>query len=235
MKQPFTIELPILRSQKLLLFGLIFFIFSIAGILSTVLICRLFHFSVVLIVASVLLFFVLPLIFADKKIKQLTRKGVVKLSENSIAIDVYDRKTLLLKEQSLYPYSGIKAYQLIESEYKDFSSIKLILKNGRKVKYLFFKQLNDESNIIKNVWEFFQDYNKERSENERITLLPNFYNTKAGNYTIIGLGVLIVISIALQVVYKPQTIPFSLITGIALYLKIKAQQKSGKELYERFK
>lgn len=231
------IKTSFLKTSKLLLFVLCLIIFILVSLLSTLFVINKYRtgFSIIIISVGVILFFILPILFFNKRISLFANKAILILSSDFLKIYTLNKKTLNIKERHEYLYNDIKAFQIAESKANTSSYLKLVLKNGKKIKYSFFEQTDNKQNVLKNVQVFFTSYNEGKSLNEKISLLPTFYNTKAGKYIIIGLAVLIVIVVLLQAIYKPQTIPFSLLIGIMLYFRIKSQQKSDIELYEKFK
>lgn len=237
MPQPAEIETYLLKTEKLFLFAFGLFLFVLTGLGFTILLSNGSKegFSLITIVIGVILFFIFPFVFVNKKITLFTKKAMIKLTDDFLKIDILNRKTYNLEEQHEYHYCNIKSFQMAESAYNNSSYIKLILSDGAKVKYSFFEQTDNEENVLKNIRIFFASYNEGKSINEKITIQPSFYATKAGRYSIVGLSVLMGITILLQVIYKPQTIPFSLLFGILLYSRIKTQQKGDIELYEKFK
>jgi uncharacterized membrane protein len=68
-----------------------------------------------------------------------------------------------------------------------------------------------------------------------ITLTPNLFASKAGQYYIIGLTVLMIVAIIIQLIYNPKTILFSLLIGVFFYLRIIGQRKKDIEQYEKMK
>ncbi len=229
------IETSLLETNRLFLFVGGVIIFILTGLSGAIFLSTQLGFSLTIIVIGVVIFFICPLLFINQKMNVFSKKAIIELTNEYFKISIINKKTEGLEKEYVYRYSDIKSFQMAQSEFNDSSYLKLILKNREKAKFSFFKQLNDEHNVLKNIKSFFALYNENKNLDERITLLPNFYATKAGGYSVIGLGAFICIAIVLQLIYKPQTIPFSLLTGIFLYLRIKNLQKSDKELYENFK
>jgi hypothetical protein len=235
MPQPAHIEAHLLKTNKLFLLVLRLAVFMLIGLSLTIYLSSKSKsgVSVVTIMTGILFFFILPLIFISQRIKLFTKTAIIELNNELVKFEILNGKMLTIEEQHEYRYRDIKSYQMGESEKSSY--LKLVLNNGKEVKYSFFEQTDNQENVLKNIQTFFASYNEGKSINEKITILPNFYATAAGRYIIIGLAVLIAIAVLLQVVYKPSTIPYSLLTGLILYFRIKAQQKRDIELYEKFK
>ena len=100
---------------------------------------------------------------------------------------------------------------------------------ARMLLILFLKQDTgeQEKNVGLNFSNFVFDYNQLRSEEDKITIIPNLFASKKGKYYIIILTAVLIATITLQIIYQPKGIPFSLLMGIILYFRIISQQKTG--------
>jgi hypothetical protein len=202
------------------------------GMLLTVLLSREMGTSIPVLLIGVSVFFIFPLIFINNRFTIFTKMAVVEFTNDFLNIKILNKTTFDLEEESQYLYSDISSVRMTESVSDSSSYLKLVLKGGTKVKYLFYEQSDNEQNVLKNVRSFFSSYNHGKVMDQKISLLPGFYASTGGKYSIMGLTILIGITILFQIIYKPVTIPFSLITGIILFLRIKSQQKKDTEVYE---
>ncbi len=229
------IETYLLKTNKLFLLAFCLMLFMLTGLIFTILLIRNSgEFSLTTLLIGILLFFISPLVFINKKITLFSKKANIKLTNTLLKIDILNKSTYDLEEQHEYFFCNIKSFQIGESEANNSSYIKLVLDKGEKVKYSFFDQTNNEENVLKNVQLFFADYNKGKNVDQKINILPTFYTTKEGKYSIIGLTILLGIVLILQIIFKPQTIPLSFITSLVMYLKIKSQQKSDISIQKKF-
>lgn len=235
MPQDLEIETYLLKTNKLFLFAFCLILFMLTGLIFTIFLMRSSgEFSITTLLIGILLFFIFPLIFVNKKITLFSKKAIIKLTSNLLKIDIINKNTYDLEEQQEYFFCDIKSFQIGESDGNNSSYIKLVLDNGKKIKYSFFEQTDNAENILKNVQLFFAAYNKGKSVNQKINISPTFYTTKDGKYSIIGLTLLLGIVLLLQVVYKPQTIPISIVTSLVMYSRIKSQQKSDISIQKKF-
>ena len=235
MPQDLEIETYLLKTNKLFLLAFSLMLFMLTGLIFTILLIRSYgEFSLTTLLIGILLFFISPLVFVNKKITLFSKKVIIKLTSNLLKIAILNKSTNDLEEQYEYLFCDIKSFQIGKSGTNNSSYIKLVLDNGEKVKYSFFEQSDNEENVLKNVQLFFAAHNKGKNVDQKINILPTFYTTKEGKYSIIGLTVLLGIVLLLQIIYKPQTIPLSFVTSLVMYSRIKAQQKSDISIQEKF-
>lgn len=236
MKEIFHIKTSLLKENETVLYTFLLIAFGFVGISGSIWIARFIdnNYSIAIIIIGFLLFLVIPVIYISKKPALLTKKAIIQILDESIVIDILDKKTDQIREHHEIEFKNLNSFKIGETDYNNTSFLKLIKKDGTSIQFSFFEQNDKEENVFKNVFTFFKEYNVGKPENEKITLLPNLYNTKSGKLIIYSLAILIVVAVALLILMKPEAIPFGLLVGIIFFARIKAQQKKDSELLERF-
>jgi hypothetical protein len=115
------------------------------------------------------------------------------------------------------------------------SRINFILENGAKKRYIFFRQVDNDENILDNVLLYFSYYNMGKMQEEKIQMLPSFFLTKPGRLFVAVTGFLILVAIIIQVIYKPKTIPYSLIAVLGAYTQVKIIQMTDRKILKKFR
>src|SRR5690242_5993247 len=192
MLQTKRIETYLMKTNRLFLFSFGLIIFMLSGISFFIFLGKKFQNPLVIIV-GVLLFFVVPLVIVNQKMNIFSKRATILLSIEFMEVQISDT----LKDK--FMLSDIKYFKMGKSDINHSSYLKIILKKGIIKQYSFFNQLNDSENVLKNVYQFFKQYNRDTSLNDKIQILPNFYLTKQGKLSIALLGVLIFIGIAIQI------------------------------------
>jgi len=83
------------------------------------------------------------------------------------------------------------------------------------------------------IFKYFNQYNSRVEEENKIKLLPNLFATPIGRVLIICVAVLLLISLIMQIVYKPKTIPATVFVSFAFFIIILAQRKRDVEQKKR--
>lgn len=235
-KANISIDAYLLKANETILYTVILTVFIFIGLVFTISICRLVKPNIVPIIAvlGVLFFMIIPLVLLSKYPRLFTKRAEVRILDESIVIDILDKKTDQIREHHGIEFKNLNSFKIGEADYNNTSFLKLIKKDGSSVQFSFFEQNDKEENVFKNVFTLFKEYNVGKSESEKITLLPNLYNTKSGKLIIHSLAILIVVAVALLILMKPEAIPFGILVGIIFFARIKAQQKKDSELLKRF-
>lgn len=165
-----------------------------------------------------------------------TKKASVFLFDDKLIVKLFDRKTDELQNEEEFNYSGIKSFSAKDSSKDDSFVLNINLVNGKKFSYVFLGQGTRKGEINFNEL-FFDSINKYNDTNKqnKINLIPNFFASKTGRICIIILSLLLIISIIIQIIYKPQTLPLSVIPATTLYLIILIQSRKDKQITERLK
>ena len=186
-----------------------------------------FHKSLLFIVGPVLS--MLPIIFIRLKINLIAKNATINFSEEFIEITTPD----ILNKRFIY--SEIKYFSVSKFASDNSSTIKFVLRNGAKKRYIFFRQLDNDENVLNNVLLYFSSYNIGKIQEAKIQALPSFYGTRQGKLFVAATGFLILFFIIMQVIYKPKTIPISLFAVLGAYLQIKALQINDSKILKKFR
>ena len=170
-----------------------------------------------------------PAIFIRLKISLIAKKATMHFSNEFIEINTPDSLN------NKFVYSGIKYFSVSKIDVDHASRIKFILRNGIKKRYIFFRQFDNDENILNNVLLYFSSYNIGKMQEEKIQVLPSFYVTKPGRLFVAVTSFLILAFIIMQVIYKPKTIPYSLIFVLATYIQIKRIQMNDSKILKKFR
>lgn len=222
-KQIDTLFLPLVKYWMIVL---CVFLISLSILALSIFIGLKYHKDLSFIVGA--LFFMALLIFVRLKINLITKKATIIFSEEFIEITTSDT----LNEKLIY--SEIKYFSISKYASDHSSTIKFILRNKVKKRYIFFKQLDNNENILNNVLFYFSSYNINKPQEAKIQVQPSFYGTKQGRLFVAVTGFLILFFIIMQVIYKPKTIPISLFAVLGAYLQIKAIQTNNEKILKKF-
>ena len=170
-----------------------------------------------------------PAIFVRLKINFIAKKVTINFSE-----DFFEIKTSGVLDNRVN-YFDIKYFSVSKYNVDNASIIKYILRNGIKRRYIFFRQFNNDENVLNNVLLYFSSFNIGKIPEERIQIYPSFFLTKPGRIFVAVTGLIILAAIIIQVVYRPKTIPASLIAVLGGYLQVKGIQMKDKKILEKFR
>jgi len=169
-----------------------------------------------------------PAIFIRLRINLFAKKVTMTFSKESIEIKWGD------KIIGYFFYSDIKYFSVSKVGVDYASKINFILANDTKIRYMFFKQFEDDDNVLNNVLLHFSSYNIGKIQDEKIQALPSFFMTKQGKLIIYCTGLLILTVIITQIIIKPKAIPFSLIFALATYIQVNAIQRNDMKILKKF-
>jgi len=233
MEQLQTLETYIINSKRSVTF---ISIYVFGGTLLTIISTIKFH-SLPLSLISLFIFWICPFIFQKQFRSLFTRKATVQFCEKLFSIEIFDRKTGELVSRDENRFEEIKSFKALNSSKDDSSYLKINFKNGSKVAYTFLGQgkTGGETDITKLMVNYVHSYNDSQIEDEKITLIPNLFASRAGSYYLAVLTILLITAILFQATYKPKTIPYTLFAGIVIYLQILAQRKRDLSDLENFK
>ena len=181
-----------------------------------------------LIIGGPLLSVIVPGLFVRLKINLIAKKGTMHFTNEYIQIIAPD--TIAEK----FVYSDIKCFSVTNYGVDNASRIKLILKNGLKRHYMFFRQKENEENVLNNILHYFSSYNNCRINDEKIQISPSFYLSKPGKVFVTITGLIILICISIQLIYKLKTVPVSLFAVLGGYTQIRLLQIKEKRILKEF-
>lgn len=168
-----------------------------------------------------------PFILKKQFRKKFIKKATLKFDKERLLIKQFNVETNASEGMVVYGFNEIDSYKIFSSTKNDLSKLTLKSIDGRKIKYTFINQKHDcsENDIAFVIRRCIREYNMEKGEDGKISLIPNLFATKAGQFYIVVLTVLLGVAIIMQLIYKPKTIPFSLFAALAFYLQILVQRK----------
>lgn len=193
--------------------------------------------SIIVIPVGIFIFWICPTVLFQKKFRKFfTRKATVKFDPDYFSVEIFNRKTEELETTDNNDFSEIKSFKIINSAKDDSSFLKINFKNGNNVAYTFLGQgkVGSRTDITELVVNYIHSYNNAQNGKGKIILAPNLFTSKAGTFYIAAITILLIIALSLQLIYKPKTIPYTLLAGIFLYIQIIAQRKRDVRDLENF-
>ena len=166
----------------------------------------------------------------QKKVKRLfTRKVTIEFSEKGFFVNEYSLDNDKLIDASTFYWSDIKSYQFSISR-TNTTYLKLISKNDVTKSIIFNEGISidkalSQQSIIRIFISFVAKENYLSATNKGIVYKLGFLATRAGTITLIAIGVLSAIAIAIHLIFKPNSFPFSFLSlFLILGLSIKRKQ-----------
>jgi hypothetical protein len=228
-----TLTVKLIKRGKYMLLIIIFFLF---GTMLSFYIGMKLH----LIIAGtsiIALTMFIPFIFEKRFQKPFVNLAVFNFFDDFFSIDFLDKNdNNIIQRKDVIQYSEIRSFRVFDSSKDTSALLSIYLRSGKKLTYDFVEQklIKGKTEINEVIFAFINNYNC-RNSGDKIELVPNFFASKTGRICIILLSFLIVISIIIQIMYKPKTIPFSVISGLTLYLIIIIQARQDRQMAERLK
>jgi len=181
-----------------------------------------------LLLGGSLLSAIVPALFIRLKLNLIAKKGTIHFTNEDMQIIVPDS----IAEK--FAYSDVKCFNVTNYDGDDASRIKFILRNGFKRNYIFFRQKNNEENVLNNVLHYFSSYSNGRIDEEKILIAPSFFLSKSGKVFVAITGLIILVCISLQFIYKLKTVPVSLFAVFGAYTQIRILQIKEKRILKEF-
>jgi hypothetical protein len=170
-----------------------------------------------------------PGIFFTLKINLIAKKATIYFSEEFIEI----KNSGLLNDK--FNYSDIKYFSASAIDVDKCSKVKFILRNKVKKRYIFFRQLDNDENVLNTLLLYFSSYNSAKMQEKEIQISPSFFLTKPGKVFVVVTGFIILVAIIIQVIYKPKATPASLIAVLGGYLQAKGIQMNDRKILDKFR
>ena len=177
----------------------------------------------------ILLSLIIPALFVRLKINLIANQATMHFSEEFIEI----KTSGTLNDR--FSYSEIQFFSVSNYDVDHASTLKFILKNGVKRRYIFFRQYDNDQNTLNNVLLRFSSYNTGKIQDERIQISPSFFLTKPGKIFVTVTGLIILVAIIIQVIYKPKATPVSILAVLGGYLQAKGIQMNDKKILDEFR
>jgi hypothetical protein len=180
-------------------FTIFVFIFIAGGTALTGYLVHELH-SLVILFVGIFTFLLFPFIFQKTFRKKFTQTVSVGFSDNLFSVEFKDLFTEDVVREDINRFDEIKYFKTWDSNQNDFSTLKLIFRDGTKVNYAFSGQKNDDRCETDINWLFrnaVEAYNASRKMDEKIKIIPSFYSTKGAFY----LGVVLTFAMAFVTIY----------------------------------
>jgi hypothetical protein len=231
----FNIEVQVLKTNQWNRIVVIVLLISLLNFFIGIEISRRLPRDIFLLVGipCIIIFAVAPPLFARIKRNLFFKKAMLTVNSEEIKIDIVNKKSFEIESQYNHCFHEICFYTMSETLSDKVSKIDLFLKNDKTVKYIFFDQIENDVNVLKNVYKYISLYNAKQNDKNKIMVKPSFLNTKKGKIIVTGFGLLICVVLLLQFIFKPSTAPYSVIMAIGIYALAKSQQLSDAKLYEK--
>jgi hypothetical protein len=171
---------------------------------------------------------IVPALFFRLKIHLFTKKVDMLFSGEFVKMTTADS----LNET--FAYCNVQYFSVSKYEADKASVIKFILRNGIKKRYIFFRQVNNDDNVLNNVLLYFSTYNSGKIQEEKIQISPGFFLTKGGKVFVAATGLIILAATMIEIIYKPKATAVSLLAVIGGYLQVKSIQMADKITINRF-
>ncbi len=173
-----------------------------------------------LIFVSVAIFFGVPTIFEKRIRKPFSKKAQCVFFNDRFVITLYNINNVDTETENMYKYNEIGSFNTSSAPRNDLTSLKIYLKDGSKIGYTFYGQIrNGKKDINGLFFDYIKAYNNTHPEN-KVTIHPAYFATKASRGTVITATVLFVIAIAAVCILKPQIIPLALIPVLVFYVLV---------------
>jgi hypothetical protein len=192
--------------------------------------------SQIFILIGIFTFWIGPFLIQKRLKKPFLRKMHLDFAFDKILLKTFDKDGENLEDQLEIYYHQIKSFKTIDSDRDDTSFLKIIIKDGRVIKYSFVGQSNDvkRTDVTQVVKKYILQFNKKQLSKDKIELIPSLFSTREGTVYIGILTFLLVLVVIWQIIYKPGSIPFSMFAGIALTLQIIVQRKKDLKTLKDF-
>lgn len=172
---------------------------------------------------------IVPAIFVRLKISLIAKKATLYFYEEFIEI----KSSGTLNDK--INYSDIEYFSVSKYDVDKASKIKFILRNEMKRRYIFFRQFDNDENVLNNVLIYFTSYNIGKIQEEKIQVLPSFFLTKPGKLFVAITGFSILTAIIIQVIYKLKTVPASLFVVLGAYIQVRIIQMNDRKILKKFR
>jgi len=183
-----------------------------------------------------LILFMLPLLLLKRIMKFYTREVEITLNDESILflIKQKDKSDENFEEIQL---KNIKQYKVLFVN-RRFVDTVFYLKGNKVLQYSFLKEIDNSNKIggdtlIQNFQDLIKNYNERNITLPKIQLLPSFYASTFGFYSIFLLILLFTIAVILHIIYSIKTLPISLFLGGVIIMQLVLRRKNDLAFYKK--
>lgn len=182
-----------------------------------------------------LILFILPLVLIKKLIKYFTFEIEIITTDKSLSFSIKERH----KDFTDIQLSEIKQYKILFVN-RRFADIIIYWDKNRKSEYSFLREKVDDNKIsgndlIEKIHCIILKHNSILDVNDKIELLPSFYASNFGVYTILFMIILFIIAVILHIIYSIKTLPFTLFFSAAIIIQLMLRRKTDLEFYKKMK
>ncbi|HEY5462638.1 MAG TPA: hypothetical protein VIJ95_05220 [Hanamia sp.] len=168
--------------------------------------------------------------------KFYTREVEITLNDESILflIKQKDKSDENFEEIQL---KNIKQYKVLFVN-RRFVDTVFYLKGNKVLQYSFLKEIDNSNKIggdtlIQNFQDLIKNYNERNITLPKIQLLPSFYASTFGFYSIFLLILLFTIAVILHIIYSIKTLPISLFLGGVIIMQLVLRRKNDLAFYKK--
>ncbi len=179
----------------------------------------------------------LPFLF-EKRIKALfTQKAAVRFNNSGMSVVCYTRDDERVSNEVQIGWDEIQSYRFYFTPKKN-TVLSLWQRDGSRKRWNFKEnKTTDESIGGDSIFNAFRagvnQFNSGKEEDERIELIPGFWNSKAGTAILYAELAALAIGFVIHLTTHPQSSVFTLLTGLSVVAGLFIRRKQEKELFER--
>ena len=217
-----TITTSIIKARSFFLFMLVIVLLGTGITLILTWVSRIF------IPIGLFIFWIGPLLLFQKKLRgPFLKKITLNFFASKIEFEIYNFVNNDLEKKFESLFDQIDSFKIINSQKDDSSFLKISFKDKTNIAYTFVGQSNEgkSTDITELFMQYIHQYNRDHSEQEKITLMPSFFGTRAGSVIIFILVSVFICLIIYQIIYIPKSIPLTIFGSIFLLLNIIFQRK----------
>lgn len=182
---------------------------------------------------GIVIFWAFPVILQKQFQKPFSRQAVFEFSADNLQVQIFSHNQS--EDKYEIAFSEIVSFRALESFKDDSAYLKIFLRDGRSFRYNLSGQSSvGKENVVASIFTYFKDYNNSMPvDQHKITLQPSLFSRQQGKIFIWGLSILLLVSLAIQLVYLPKSIPASMLTGLVFYIIILQQRNRDIQLNKR--
>jgi len=166
-----------------------------------------------LILAGLVIFLTIPVIFADQIRKPFSKRIEFIFYADKFSVTLFNINTGEKEAENIYKFNEIESFTTSGSSRNDSKELTLYLTDDSKIKYAFYGQVDrNNMNIIDLFFDYIKAYNNAHP-GSGVTIHPSYFATRSSRSTVIIVSVLIAVFITIVAFLIPEII--SLPLGVA--------------------
>jgi len=206
-------------------------------IFTSIIVGRWLHIPASIGVGWIIFIFILPFVF-EKRIKQsFTNRVIIELDNTSFSIKKYVVRNDIPTHQPSFFWRDIKSYKVYFSPAKN-TIVTIYFKNGTSKTWGFkdnkssHEAINGDS-LFTAFFSQIKQYNIGKNDNEKITLIHGFFDTKFGNTILWVEIVTIILGFGIHLFLNPQSSFLTLLLGSGLVIQQLLKRKQERIIYDK--